>query len=220
MDANLRDLLLGVDCAALADAQKSIRVIDGAIRPVGSASRLVGPARTVRCHEDFLTVIKGLAEAEPGEVLVIDTQGSTRAVLGELFSLEARRRGLAGIVVDGPVRDLRTLRELDLPVHARSACPCAGTTRDLRETQVPVVCGGVVVNPGDIVLGDQDGLLVASEAELRALLPTAQETERKEAQVRARIAAGESLLALINYEEHAAALARGEASRLMFRLGD
>lgn len=220
MDTTLRQTLLELDCASLADARKSIRVIDAAIRPVNPGHKLVGVARTVRCHEDFLTVIKALDEAQAGEVLIIDTQGSRRAVVGELFSLEAMRRGLAGIVVDGPVRDVRTLRQLELPVYARSFCPCSGTTRDLLETQEPVSCGGVVVNAGDIVVGDEDGIIVAGEAEIRALLESARETERKEAIVRERMAAGQGLISMLNFAEHAAALARGDASRLRFRLDD
>src|SRR5690606_25927426 len=104
------------------------------------------------------TVIAGLAAAAPSEVLVIDTQGSRRAVLGELFSLEAVRKGLAGIVVDGLVRDTSTLRTLALPVYARGTCPQAGTINRYYETQVPVAIGGVVVHPGDLVFGDDDGL--------------------------------------------------------------
>ncbi|MEQ8232593.1 MAG: RraA family protein, partial [Gammaproteobacteria bacterium] len=135
MNAALREALLALDTSVLADADKSLRVMGPELRPLAPGLKLLGIARTVVAEEDFLTVIRAIDESAPGEVLVVDTRGSRRAVLGELFSIEARRRGLAGIVVDGPVRDVATLRSLDLPVWARSHCPCAGTTQRLFATQ-------------------------------------------------------------------------------------
>ncbi|MCC6708066.1 MAG: RraA family protein [Gammaproteobacteria bacterium] len=220
MDAELKQALLELDCASLADADKSLRVMDVGLRAINTGVKLVGVARTVRCHEDFLAVIRALDAAQPGEVLVVDTQGSSRAVVGELFSMEAARRGLAGIIVDGPVRDVTTLRKLALPVYARGLCPMSGTIRELGALQVPVVCGGVAVNPGDIVLGDDDGLIVATAAELRALVPAARAIEARETVVRANIEAGRGLISMITLAEHVDALQRGEPSKLAFKLED
>ena len=220
MDAELKQALLELDCASFADADKSMRVMDSGLRAINSGVKLVGVARTVRCHEDFLAVIRALDAAQPGEVLVVDTQGSSRAVVGELFSMEAERRGLAGIIVDGPVRDVSTLRTLVLPVYARGLCPMSGTIRELGALQVPVVCGGVAVNPGDIVMGDDDGLLVASAAELRALIPAAREVEARELKVRALMAGGRSLTSMLSLSEHVEALQRGVASKLAFKLDE
>ncbi len=220
MDAELKQALLELDCASFADADKSMRVMDSGLRAINRGVKLVGVARTVRCHEDFLAVIRALDVAQPGEVLVVDTQGSSRAVVGELFSMEAERRGLAGIIVDGPVRDVSTLRTLVLPVYARGLCPMSGTIRELGALQVPVVCGGVAVNPGDIVMGDDDGLLVASAAELRALIPAAREVEARELKVRALMAGGRSLTSMLSLSEHVEALQRGVASKLAFKLDE
>lgn len=220
MNEGLREALFELDCASLADADKAIRVCDAGLRPLNPGHKLVGPARTVRCHEDFLGVIQALEQAHPGEVLVVDTQGGRRAVLGELFSLEAQRRGLAGIVVDGLVRDTRTLVGLSLPVYARGACPCAGTTSKLTTTQVAVTCGGVVIEPGDIVVGDRDGLIVASAETFAALVPIARDIEDKERALRERLADGRGLVTMLNLNEHYAALERGEASRLRFVFDD
>ena len=222
----LRTRLMPLDTACVCDANKTLRaadpaidqlrIADSSIRPVRTGLKLVGRAHTIRCHNDFLTVIKGLSEAQPGEVLVIDSQGSNKAVSGGRFPTEATRNGLAGIVVDGPCRDTRTIRALELPYYARSFSSYAGTTTILGETQVPVTCGGVTVNPGDILFGDDDGLVIATVDELVAALPIAEEIQQKEEIMLGRMASGTSLLEMLNFESHWAALEAGESSSLQF----
>ncbi len=214
--ASLTHRLAAIETSHLADANKAIRLMDPGLRPLHAGRKLIGRAFTLTCHEDFMTVMVALKEAEAGDVLVIDTRGSRRAVLGELFSLEAQRRGLAGIIVDGPVRDTVTLRTLEIPIYARSTTPLAGTIQQLSPVQQPVQCGGVTVNPGDMVFGDEDGIIVASAAELAALLPAAEEIEARERAVIARLQAGESLLSMLNFEEHRANLMAGRESALRF----
>ena len=133
--------LLQIEASHLADADKAMRVMDSGVQRLNPGRKLLGPARTVVAREDFMSVMVALDEAQPGEVLVIDTRGSRRAVLGELFSLEAARRGLAGIVVDGPVRDVVTLRQLTLPVYARSQTPLAGTCVSCSPPRCPCTAG-------------------------------------------------------------------------------
>lgn len=213
----LRSELADLDTASLCDADKSVRVMDAGIRPVRSGLVLLGFARTVRAADDFLTVLKALREASSGEVLVIDTQGTERAVAGEMFSTEACRRGLAGIVIDGACRDTRRIRELSMPVYARSSNPLAGTAQLLFETQVAVTCGGVEVHPGDVVFGDDDGVIVLDPADLPRLLPLAREIQRHEQAALERMSEGESLFELLNYEEHEAAVRNHRESRLKFQ---
>ena len=97
----IRERLPRLETSCLCDAKKTLRCLDPAIQPLSCGVKLVGRAFTVACCNDFLTVIKALQDASPGDVLVIDGQQGRKALAGELFSTEAKRKGLAGIVVDG-----------------------------------------------------------------------------------------------------------------------
>jgi regulator of RNase E activity RraA len=149
--------------------------------------------------------------------LVVDGGGGTRALAGELFATEAVRRKLAGIVIDGACRDTVKVATLTLPVYARWVCPAAGTAQRLGATQGTVVCGGVAVGPGDVVIGDRDGIVVVSESELLALLPRAEEVQRTEAAVLERLERGEGLLGMLTFAEHCDALREGRPSQLRLR---
>jgi regulator of RNase E activity RraA len=180
--------------------------------------RVAGPAFTVVAEDDHLPVITAVAEAAPGDVLVVATHGGTRAVFGELIASEARRRGLAGIVCDGLCRDLRGLREIGLPVYARATTPRSGTAVSRAALDGPVSFGGVDVAPGDIVFGDEDGLLIASADRIEAALDAAEDISRAERAILAAQARGASLRDLTNHADHVAALDRGESSALAFRV--
>jgi regulator of RNase E activity RraA len=108
-----------LDAAALRDANRDIRVMDVGLRPVTAFRQMVGRARTVRCRDDFLTVIQALSDSGPGDVLVVDGGGGAMALAGELFATEAARRDLAGIVIDGACRDTPKLATLQFPFYAR-----------------------------------------------------------------------------------------------------
>jgi 4-hydroxy-4-methyl-2-oxoglutarate aldolase len=120
-------------------------------------------------------------------------------------------------VIDGACRDTAKLSTLHIPLYARWVCPSAGTAERLGVTPRPVVCGGVSVEPGDVVVGDRDGIVVISEAELLALLPRAEEVQRTEARVLERLERGDPLLDMLRLAEHYAALQEGKPSRLRFR---
>jgi 4-hydroxy-4-methyl-2-oxoglutarate aldolase len=158
-----------------------------AIKPVTPQTRLIGIAHTVRCFPgDYLTLLKALAEAREGEVLVVDGGGMEEAsLLGKLMAMEARRKGVRGFVVDGAVRDLCGLGQVGAPVFARAVTPRVGTAEHLHQTQLPIICGGAPVQPGDVV--------VFAARRLREVLSRALEIERQEAEVARRLKKGRPL---------------------------
>jgi regulator of RNase E activity RraA len=178
-----------------------------------TTARLSGPAYTVVAAGEFLSVLWAIGEAAPGDVLVVQAGGAPLAALGELLATEAWRRGLGGIIVDGFVRD-RTGLPPELPLWARGTVPMAGRSDIAPRVGGPILFGGVRVNPGDVVLGDDDGLVIAPRAQLEACLGRAAEIERVEAAVLAGIQGGASLADMTNLAEHVARLQSGEISSL------
>lgn len=218
MKTELFERLSGLSVASVADADKNIRVMSSMIMPVRPGLKLLGIARTVSCHNDFLTVIHALEQSQPGDVLVIDSQDSTRALVGELFTTEAKRRGLSGIVVDGPVRDVEMIRKLDIAVFAKSYCPCSGATQKLMETQTEISCGAVKVLPGEIIFGDDDGIIVSSVSDLAGLVSLASQIQNTEEIVVDRMSNGDCLIDMLNFREHIELINQGSESSLTFKV--
>jgi regulator of RNase E activity RraA len=108
------------------------------------------------------------------------------------------------------------VRGFDIPVYSRAINPMAGFTRRLFETQVPVRCGGVDVSPGDVMFGDDDGIVVGAAEQFADLIPAAEAIQRTEEDVFARLERGESLIAMLNFEEHCRNVLAGKESRLRF----
>ncbi len=218
-DDALHARLQALDAAALCDGAGAlgieIGVLDPAIRLVTKGARMAGPARPVACDRDFLEVWQGLARSQPGEVLVI--AAADRAVVGELFSAEAARRELAGVVVDGYCRDTAALRESALPVYARGSTPRAGSATIARGPATVVVAGGVAVGAGDVVFGDADGVVVVRPALLESLVAAAEAVQRREAAILATIRRGGSVFDHTNLAEHYAARLAGEPSTMQVR---
>jgi regulator of RNase E activity RraA len=216
--ADLVARLLEIEVSALCDADKGLPVVDPAVRAMVPDVRMAGPALTVVAEDDHLPVFSALAEAAPGDVLVIATGGGRLAVLGELFATEARRRGLAGVVIDGFCRDVHGLRRVGLPVFARGTIPMSGSTVARTPPRGPVTCGGVDVAPGDVVFGDDDGVVIAPPERIAAALEAGEDIARAERAILEAIGRDEPLHDQTNYAEHVARLDAGDESRLAFRV--
>lgn len=126
---------------------------------------IVGPACTVKVFPgDNLMVHKSLDIAKPGDIVVVDAGGSRmNGLIGDLISTKAKHRGIAGFVIDGLIRDIDGIREVGMPVFARGITPVGPLHRGPGEINFPVSCGGIVVNPGDIIVGDVNGVVVVRQ---------------------------------------------------------
>ena len=207
------DALARLPVSTLCDVDKSLPVADPAIRPLTPKTRISGPAFTVVASGEFLSVLWAIAEAEPGDVLVVQAGGGALAALGELLANEAARRELGGIVVDGYVRDRSGLPR-DLPLWVRGTVPMAGRSDVAPRIGGAIAFGGLHVTPGELVLADDDGIVIAPREQLEACVPRAQEIEAVEAEVLAATRRGASLIDMTNLREHVAALRAGEPSSL------
>ncbi|RXT00617.1 RraA family protein [Ammoniphilus sp. CFH 90114] len=156
----------------LADVMGRFHVMDPGIQPVDRQMKLAGHAVTVQCRPgDNLMLHKALEVAKPGDILVVNTNGNTTsAVFGELMCRTAMGAKLGGIVVDGAVRDVLALSEQGFPTFSRSVCASGCDKDGPGEINYSIASGGVSVQPGDIIVGDADGVVVIPLAEAKTVL--------------------------------------------------
>lgn len=189
----VRDLLLRVSTPNLSDAMHRRAGMKG-VFPVVQGVKMVGPAFTVRTFPgDWAKPVEAVEQAKPGEVIVVEAQGCDRAVWGELATWSAMAKGLAGVVIDGAVRDVEVIRQLGFPVYARSITPEAGDPKGFGELGVEVTCGGVKVRPGDWIVGDDNGVIVVPRELAVEAANRAEDVREKEERIRAEIRAGSTL---------------------------
>ncbi len=194
--------------ALLSDAQRDLQTVytmDPLIHSLVPGTRLIGRAFTVLARGgSIITVHKALLEAPAGSVLVVggETGLHTNAALfGKLMATQARLNKIAGVVVDGAVRDIADLKEMRFPVFARGTTPHVGLNRMVGETQVPVPCGGIVVAPGDYVVGDDDGVVILPSSLAERIITVAEQKSAKESETLSRMQAGEHLSVLIGFAD-------------------
>lgn len=180
----LIDAFRGIPVANIDDCMNRIAAISSEIKPVGP-SGLCGPALTVKVAEgDNLMLHKALDLARPGDVIVVDAGGCMhRSIMGGLMARYAMLRGLGGIVIDGCIRDYDELRSLSIPIYARGITPNGPYKNGPGEINTPIACGGRPVFPGDLVVGDGDGVLFLRRSEAERILRDVQALMRKEADI-------------------------------------
>ena len=181
----------GVPTSFIVDAMNGVGALDWRIKRLVGGS-LVGVALTCDCGPlDNLAFMAALAQCKPGDVLVVATGGYTgAAVTGDLLMYVARNRGAAGYVSDGLVRDLDDLEAVGLPVFALGVTPNSPQRRGPGSVGLPVVCGGVSIATGDVVVGDRDGVVVVPRARIEETLKSLERVKAMEAATLERVRGG------------------------------
>ena len=191
-DEDLLASLADVPVANLGDARDRMGMCDGGIRSLWRGAKVAGRARTVWTRSGDNAAIKQIiASTRPGDVLVVNGGGdTTRALIGELMAEQLRYMGVRGMIIDGAVRDVAELERIGFGVWARGTSPAGPYKNGPGQLDVPVAVGGVVVNPGDLVVADDDGVIVIPPTEARASLVGGRGVLEFETQRRADIVAG------------------------------
>jgi len=191
--AELAAQFIGVPVANVSDCMSRLFAGGARLRPMHSGRPMSGPALTVRTRPgDNLMIHKALHMAEPGDIIVVDAGGDlTNALIGELMVATAIQRRLGGFVIDGAIRDARALREGDFPVFAAGVTH-RGPYRDgPGEINVPIALDGMVIEPGDLIIGDDDGVLCVPFDHVQSMLEAARKKSDAEARTTTAIAAGQ-----------------------------
>ncbi|HEY6251714.1 MAG TPA: RraA family protein [Candidatus Angelobacter sp.] len=170
--------------AQVADCMSRLGAMDAGIRPIWSSPRVIGAALTVWCHSgDNLMLHKALSQAQPGDIVVMNTQGNVNnSGFGELIASSAVKVGVRAVIMDGTVRDSDAIQAMELPTYARGLSPNSCNKDGGGEVGAIIACGGVAVRPGDIIVADRDGVTVVpldDAAEVAALAKDQIERETK-----------------------------------------
>ncbi len=189
--AELVERFRGVPTSFIVDAMGGTGALDWRIRPLVGRS-LVGVALTCDCGPlDNLAFMAALADCRPGDVLVVATGGHLgAAVTGDLLIGVAHNRGAAGFVTDGLLRDLDDLEAIGLPVYGIGVTPNSPQRRGPGTVGMPIVCGGVAIASGDVMVGDRDGVVVVPRARVSATLESLEQVKASEAATLERVRAG------------------------------
>lgn len=189
--------LEGVQTGQAVDAMEGRGALAAAIKPLDiNRCTFIGTALTCETGpNDNLAILGALSLAKPGDVLISATEGFAHsAVFGDNTALMAKAKGMAGVVIDGMMRDLAGLLPVGLPLFCRGITPNSCVRSGPGRVGLPVVVGGVVVHSGDVVIGDRDGIVIIPQWDLDRLLPRIDAILRAEAETQHKIRAGFSNL--------------------------
>lgn len=156
----------------LSDAMAGAGVMDFKIKPIKPGVKLAGTAFTVDTKDgNALAIIAAVALAQQGHILVISGKGEAgNAIIGDMLVRTALKSGISGIVVDGLLRDVCELRNMEMPLFAMGAVPAAAEKKGPGELNSPILCGGIAVKPGDLIVGDDDGVVVVPHHAMKEVL--------------------------------------------------
>lgn len=203
-DCDVVSAFEGIPSSIVSDVTGNVGfAMDSGIKPVYGGAEAAGTALTVKAAPgDNLIIHKAITMAEPGDVLVIDANGYVETGhLGELMSASCKAHDLAGIVIDGAIRDRADIAEMEFPVYARGVHPQGPLKQDPGSINITVSCGGVTVEPGDVVVGDGEGVTVVPSDEAETILENAREKLTAEGNLRERVENGEYLFEISGYDE-------------------
>ncbi|MEH7252390.1 RraA family protein [Neobacillus niacini] len=174
-----------IPTSIISDGMERMFAMDSRIRPFHAKPSMAGHALTIHCPPgDNLVLQKAIEMAEPGDVLVLNMGGNTtQAPVGEIVVSNCIRRGAVGLVIDGAIRDSDILPTLEIPVFAKGVTHRGCYKDGPGEINVLIACGGVVVRPGDLVVGDSDGVVIVPYEVAEGLLPKLRNLVEKEVQV-------------------------------------
>jgi 4-hydroxy-4-methyl-2-oxoglutarate aldolase len=193
----------GIPTGVIGDCMGRCNGMTADMKPTWPGAKVVGPALTVRCFPaDNLMIHKAVTLARPGDVLVVNAGGyKDYAVFGDLLGLSCKVHDIAGIVIDGASRDAEGMQAIGFPVFARAILPTGPFKDSPGAINVPVSCGGVPVRPGDIIVGDADGVMVVPQEHAADVLSRAQAAVGKEQGMRERILKGEYIYDILKLGE-------------------
>ena len=180
---NIIKEFLSVPTTCISDAMDGLNNFHPSIKPLKEAYKVAGRAFTVKIPVgENLSVLEAISKAKPGDILVVDAKGDQyRAVAGDFVLGMAQTLGIGGLVVDGVIRDIVGVKELNFPVFSRGTTVAASGKTGLGEVNVPISCGGAPVIPGDIIVGDADGVVVIPQAlEQEILLKSIEKMKKDE----------------------------------------
>src|SRR5262245_40331576 len=186
---SLRDL--GV--ATVHEAHGRTGLMRPYLRPIYASAKVAGSAITVSCQAgDNLMIHAALEVCQPGDVLVVTTTSeSTDGMFGELLAVSARARGVVGLVIDAGIRDVADVTAMAVPAWAKAICAQGTVKATAGSVNIPVVCASAIVRPGDVIVGDTDGVVVVSRAIANTIAKLGTERVAKEQKLRERFRAGE-----------------------------
>jgi 3-hexulose-6-phosphate synthase/6-phospho-3-hexuloisomerase len=190
---NVREILQRVSTPNISDAMHRSGEMEG-IQPISPGLKMVGPALTVRSYPgDWAKPVEAIDLAEEGDVIVIDAGGMGPALWGELATHSCIQKKVAGVVIDGAIRDTVEIRSLGFPAFSRLITPTAGEPKGFGEINVPVKVGGRRIFPGDWIVGDDDGVVVIARDKVVEMANRAMDVLEKENRLRGEIEEGSTL---------------------------